>query len=233
MVDIWTPFAPSPAELTIRGMGDISVMARLNPGVTVRQAQTELDGIAARLAKSYPNDDEGWSFRADSLSTDMNQNTRTPLLILLGVVGLVLVIACANVGNLFLSRGWARRRELAIRSTLGATRGRLIRQSLVESSLLALVGGACGLLLGYWSIDALTTLAPAGMVQADKVAIDTNVLLFTLSVSILAGLLFGFAPAFLFSQGWGVEICVIKEVEEFGTELQAQALGQGPALRER
>jgi len=200
MVDLWTPFVPTHDQLTARGMHGIPTLARLNPGVTKRQAQAELDGIAARLAKAYPNDDKNWSFRADLLRSDMNRNSETPLLVLLGAVGCVLLIACANVGNLFLSRGWARRREMAIRSTLGATRGRLIRQLLVESILLASAGGACGLLLAYWSIDALRALMKPILFSADTVSIDVRVLLFTLGVSILAGLLFGLAPAFLSSR---------------------------------
>ncbi len=200
-MEIWTPFVSSQTEFKERGNHGIPTLARLKPGVRLQQAQAELDGIAARLAKAYPKDDENWSFRADFLRADMNRDTRTPLLVLLGAVGFVLLIACANVGNLFLSRGWARRRELAIRATLGATRGRLIRQLLVESMLLALAGGACGLLLAWWGVAALKVEALAGTVSViDKVAIDPRVLLFTLSISILAGLLFGLAPAFLSSR---------------------------------
>ena len=199
-VDIWTPFAATHDQLANRGMHGIPAIARLNPGVTVRQAQAELDGIAAQLAKAYPNDDGQWGFRVDSLRGDMNRSTRTPLLILMGAVGFVLLIACANVGNLFLSRGCARRRELAIRSTLGATRGRLIRQLLVESLLLASLGGAAGLLLAYWSAGALKTLMQPILFRLDKVTLDVRVLVFTLGVSILAGLLFGLAPAFLSSK---------------------------------
>ncbi|HEU5411816.1 MAG TPA: ABC transporter permease [Candidatus Acidoferrales bacterium] len=199
--DLWVPFAPSPAQMTTRGMHAIPTMARLKPGVTVREAQAELDGIAARLAKAYPEADKNWSFRVNPMRSDMNRLTKTPLLILLGAVGFVLLIACANVGNLFLSRGWARRRELAIRSTLGATRPRLIRQLLVESTLLALVGGACGMLLAWWGISSLKLEAiGAGVSSATGIAMDQRVLLFTFLVSLLAGLLFGLAPAFLSSR---------------------------------
>src|SRR6185437_9627542 len=156
-----TPLALSKKDLQDRGSHFVPAIARLRPWSTVRQAQAELNGIAARLAKSYPDADKDWGFHAVSLRADLNSDTSTPLLILFGAVGFVLLIACANVGNLFLSRGWARRRELAIRSTLGATRARLIRQLLVESILLALAGGACGLLLAIWGVDALKTLLPA------------------------------------------------------------------------
>ena len=201
-MNIWVPFAPSPANLADRGMHGTPAMARLKPGVSIRQAQAELDGIAARLAKEYPKDDKNWSFRVDSLRSDMNRETQTPLLILFGAVGFVLLIACANVGNLFLSRGWARRRELAIRSTLGATRARLIRQLLVESTLLALAGGACGLLLTYWVVDTFKVQTSVGsaFVFGSSVVVDTKVLLFTLTASLLAGVLFGLAPAYLFSR---------------------------------
>src|SRR5690348_10749484 len=200
--DIWIPFAPSPAQLASRGMHGIPTIARLKSGINVRQAQAELDGIAARLAKSYPNDDKEWSFRVNALRSDMRRNSEMPLLILLGAVGFVLLIACANVGNLFLSRGWARRRELAIRSTLGATRTRLIRQLLVESTLLALAGGACGLLLTYWVVDTFKVQTSVGsaFVFGSSVVVDTKVLLFTLTASLLAGVLFGLAPAYLFSR---------------------------------
>ena len=196
-----TPLALAKKDREDRNSHFIPAIARLRPGVTVRQAQTELDGIGSRLAKVYPNDDKDWGFRAVSLRADITGDTRTPLLILFGAVGFVLLIACANVGNLALSRGWARRRELAIRSTLGATRARLIRQLLVESTLLALAGGACGLLLAVWGVDALKTIATTVLFgPQQKPSIDPQVLLFALAVSILAGLLFGLAPAFLFSR---------------------------------
>jgi len=204
-MDIWTPFAPTKLQLTNRGLHGIPTLARLLPGVTAEQAQAELDGIAARLAKAYPKDDKEWSFRVNPLRKDMGRDAREPLLLLLGAVGFVLLIACANVGNLFLSRGFVRRRELAIRSTLGATRGRLVRQLLVESMLLAGVGGVLGLLFSVWGIAALKALLPAQMqlFTVAPIGINTGVLLFTLGVSILAGLLFGLAPAFLSSrQNW-------------------------------
>ena len=196
-----TPLALSKKDLQDRGSHFVPAIARLRPGSTVRQAQAELNGIAARLAKSYPDADKDWGFHAVSLRADLNSDTSTPLLILFGAVGFVLLIACANVGNLFLSRGWARRRELAIRSTLGATRARLIRQLLVESILLALAGGACGLLLAWWGVSALKTeMAGVLIPPTHEIAMDTRVLFFTVAASILAGLIFGLAPAFLFSR---------------------------------
>ena len=197
---LWTPLAPTPKELATRENHGIPTLARLLPGRTLQQAQADLDAIAARLAKAYPDADKNWSFRAVSLQSDMVGDARLPLLILLGAVGFVLLIACANVGNLFLSRGWTRRRELAIRSALGATRGRLIRQLLVESLLVALVGGICGLLFATWGVQALRDLLPPDTPRVKDLNIDQVVLWFTLGASVLAGILFGLAPAVLASR---------------------------------
>ncbi|MGC1105434.1 MAG: ABC transporter permease, partial [Candidatus Acidiferrales bacterium] len=197
---LWTPFAPTKDELAARGAHGTTAVARLLPGRTLKQAQAELGAIAARLAKTYPDTDKAWDFRARALQSDMAGDARLPLLILLGAVGFVLLIACANVGNLFLSRGWTRRRELAIRSALGATRGRLIRQLLVESLLIALVGGACGLLFATWGIQGLRSLLPPDTPRVKDLSIDQAVLWFTLGASVFAGILFGLAPAVLASR---------------------------------
>ncbi|HKV28476.1 MAG TPA: ABC transporter permease [Candidatus Acidoferrales bacterium] len=198
--ELWVPFASSKEELADRGSKGTDAIARLKPGRTVKQAQAELDAIATRLAKAYPDTDKNWSFRVVSLGTDLFGDARMPLVILFVAVGFVLLIACANVGNLFLSRGWARRRELAIRSTLGATRGRVVRQLLVESLLMALIGGACGLILAFWGVDALKTILPPDTPRVKDLSIDQAVLWFTLGASILAGILFGLAPALLASR---------------------------------
>jgi putative ABC transport system permease protein len=197
---LFTPLAPTTEQLAARGNHGTIALARLLPGHTVKQAQAELDAIAARLSKTYPEADKNWDFRARSLESDIVGDARLPLLILLGAVGFVLLIACANVGNLFLSRGWARRRELAIRSTLGATRGRLIRQLLVESLLVAVVGGFCGLLFATWGVQGLRDLLPPDTPRVKDLSIDQAVLWFTLGISILAGILFGLAPAILSSR---------------------------------
>jgi len=198
--DFWVPFANSKEELADRGSKGTIALGRLRPGRTVKEAQAELDAIAARLVKTYPDTNKSWSFHAVSLESDLLGDARGPLLILLVAVGFVLLIACANVGNLFLSRGWARRRELAIRSTLGATRGRVVRQLLVESLLMALIGGACGLVLAIWGVGALRTLLPTDTPRVKDLSIDQAVLWFTLGASILAGILFGLAPAVLASR---------------------------------
>lgn len=194
------PDVISKEDLAARGSHGVPVLARLKPGRTVEQAQAELDTIAAQLSKAYPDADKGWSFRAVSMKTNQIGKSNVPLLILFGAVGFVLLIGCANVGNLFLSRGWGRRRELAIRATLGATRGRIVRQLLVESMTLAIVGGACGLLLAFWGIDSLRTLLPPGTPRLEELSIDRWVLWFTLGASVVAGILFGLVPALLVSK---------------------------------
>ncbi|HLV96844.1 MAG TPA: ABC transporter permease [Candidatus Acidoferrales bacterium] len=196
----WTPLAPTNDERAARQNHGTDAIARLKPGRTIQQAQAQLDAIAARLAKTYPDADKGWSFRVVSLESDVVGDARPPLLILLGAVGFVLLIACANVGNLFLSRGWARRRELAIRSALGATRARITRHLLVEGFIVALVGGIFGLLVAVWGVQGLRSLLPPETPRIKDLSIDQTVLWFTLGVSILSGILFALAPAALASR---------------------------------
>lgn len=199
-LQFWTPFAPTKSELADRPFHGTPVIARLKPGRTIVQAQTELDAIAARLAKTYPDADKTWGFRVTPLETDIVGDSRAPLLILLAAVGFVLLIACANIGNLFLSRGWTRRRELAIRSALGATRSRIVRQLLVEGLIVALIGGVCGLLIATWGVEGLRSLLPPDTPRIKDLSIDSTVLWFTFAASMLAGLLFSLAPAALASK---------------------------------
>jgi putative ABC transport system permease protein len=195
----WTPLAPTIEERSDRSEHRFSAIARLKQGYTVLRAQAQLDAIAARLAKAYPDADKTWTFRAVSVVSDLLGDARLPLLMLVIAVGFVLLIACANVAHLCLSRGLARRRELAIRSTLGATRGRLLRQLLVESLAIALIGGFCGLLLAVWGVESLRALLPPETPRVKDLSVDQTVLWFTLGVSVLAGILFGLAPAVLAS----------------------------------
>jgi putative ABC transport system permease protein len=198
---LWMPFVPTPAELAERGSHGYPVVARLSPGSTIAQAQAELNMIGARLARAFPKADKSWGFRVRSMKSDLVNHTGVPLLVLFGAVGLVLLIACANVGNLYLARAWSRTHELAIRAALGASRGRLIRQLLIESLLLAFAGGGAGLLLGAWSIDGLRSLT-LGLttVRLAHLGIDGRVLWFTLAAALAAGVLFGLVPAFLVSR---------------------------------
>jgi putative ABC transport system permease protein len=198
--EIWTPFLPSEEERSSRQNHDFAVLARLKPGRTVEQAQQELDTIAGRLAYTYPEADKGWTIHATSLKAYLLGDARGPLLILFCAVGFVLLIACANVSNLFLSRGWGRRREFAIRSALGATRGALLRQLFVETALVALAGGLCALLVAAWTMHALSALLPPETPRIQEVGISSSVAWFTLAASLLAAILSGLAPALLSSR---------------------------------
>jgi putative ABC transport system permease protein len=196
----WTPFAPNDKQRAARADHSTWAVARLKPGRTIQQAQGQLDAIATRLAKAYADADKTWSFRVVSLKVDVVGDSNGPLLVLFAAVGFLLLIACANVGNLFLSRGWTRRRELGIRSALGATRARIIRQLLVEGLIVAVVGGFFGLLMAVWGVQGLRTILPADTPRIKDLSIDTAVLWFTFGASILAGLLFSLAPAALLSK---------------------------------
>ncbi len=177
------------------GMG-MRVVGRLKPGVSPEQAQGELDGIGAGLAREFPKEDKDSGIYALSLRDDFLGDVRTPLVVLLAAVGFVLLIACVNVANLLLARSTARRREFAIRSALGATPGRVIRQLLTEGLLLAAAGGALGLAVAT-GLNAVFVSKLAGMLpRANQVLVDGPVLAFTAAISIVASLLFGLTPAF-------------------------------------
>jgi predicted permease len=170
-------------------------IGRLKTGVTLEQARTEMDAIARNLAAAYPDSDKNAGIALVPLKERMVGDVRPVLLILLAAVGFVLVIGCVNVANLLLARSTARAREFALRAALGATRGRTIRQLLAESAVLAVAGGALGLLLAMWGTRAGLAALPEVLPRANDVRMDPHVLLFTLFVSVLASLLFGLAPA--------------------------------------
>ncbi|MGE5836327.1 MAG: ADOP family duplicated permease [Acidobacteriota bacterium] len=172
----------------------IQVWARLKPGATVEQAQTELTLIGRRLADQYPVSNKGRTFVAEPLRPFVGDVGPT-LWLLLGAVSLVLLIACANIASLLLARAVSREREMALRAALGARRGRLIRQCLTESTLLGLMGGACGVLLAVLGISQFVAFWPGGLPRADTVQMDWRVLLFAVGVSLASGVLFGLAPA--------------------------------------
>jgi putative ABC transport system permease protein len=180
--------------LALREIHYLKVMGRLKPGVTIEQAQAELNVVAARLEQQFP-DQAGHGAQVVSLREVAVGDVRGTLLLLFGAVGLVLLIACANVTNLLLTRTAARYREIAIRAAVGASRLSLIRQLLMESVLLSLAGGLAGWLLALWGVDLLLSLSPGGMLRLPEARLDTRVFLFTLAVSVAAGLIFGLAPA--------------------------------------
>jgi predicted permease len=202
-VDIWVPLALPPAAFTLPNWfnGSISVMARMRPAISYARADAWLSAEADRARAAAPANlrglvtDWGWSMRT-SRFTDANAgSTKTPMLILVGAVGLVLLIVCANIAGLMLARTSARTRELAVRAALGAGRARLLRQILAESFMLAAAGGAAGVLLARVSMKPLLGLAPAGAVMGLEARLDPFVLLFAIVATLAAGLFFGLAPA--------------------------------------
>ena len=194
---LWTAFIPTREQLADRSNHAYSVLARLHLHTSLALAQSELDTLSSRLAATYPDIDKGWSIHATSLKQYLLGDARTPLVILFSAVGFVLLIACANVSNLFLARGWARRREFAIRSAIGASRGMLVRQLAVESLLVALIGGACAFAFASWTLQALRTTLPPDIPRIHEIRIDSSVAWFTLSASLFAALLSGLAPALI------------------------------------
>ena len=196
--DLWTPLQPTPDQLSERNKRTAGVaLGALKPGVTIEQAQRELEQISTRLAESYPGSNKGWSMYPMLLKTSLVGDRSASLFVLFGAVGFVLLIACANVSNLFLARGWARRREFAIRSAIGATRGALLRQQLVESAMVALIGGVCALAGSAWLMQGLRALLPPETPRLQDISIDSGVGLFTLVASLIAALVAGLAPALL------------------------------------
>ena len=193
--ELWAPLAVDANRRSNRGGFSYYAIGRLKADVPLEQARTDMSSIADQLQEQYPNILEGYGVNLVPLHEQVVGKTRLALLVLLGMVVFVLLIACANVANLLLARAAVREREIAIRMALGAGRRRLIRQLLTESALLGLVGGACGLLIANWGLQALIALSPEDTPRLDQISIDRRVLLFTLAVSLLTGLLFGLAPA--------------------------------------
>ncbi len=189
------PKAIAPDEANQRSAHWLQVIGRLKPGVTVAQAQSEMNALAARLKPLYPAFKKDWGVTIVPMHEQITGNVKPTLLVLAGAVGFVLLIACANVANLLLAKASARQKEMAIRAALGASRWRVIRQLLVESVLLSLLGALLGLLLTFWSVGTLTSITAVSLPRAQDVGLDLRVLGFALLVSLVAGVAFGLVPA--------------------------------------
>jgi len=198
-VDTWVPmgFKPDETAADARGGHYLNVVGRLRPSVNITSARSELELLAAQLARQYPDSNLGWGVTMSPILDYSVRDVRPILYTLLGAVGCVLLIACANIGNLLLARATARHRELSIRTALGASRARLVRQLLTESILLGLAGGAAGVLVARWGLDLLLTLAPSTLPRTNDIHLDASVLIFSLALSALTGVIFGIAPALL------------------------------------
>ncbi|HBB94001.1 MAG TPA: hypothetical protein DC054_01305 [Blastocatellia bacterium] len=192
--ETWVPLPLDPAK-EARDNRFINVIGRLKPGVSVSQAQAQLDTINQRLAQSYNETNRGWTVKVTSLQDRLVSDVRLSLLVLLCAVAFVLLIACANIANLLLARATARQKEMAVRTALGASRLRIIRQLLTESLLLSFFGGGFGLLLSFWLTRLLIVLSPANTPRFDEIRPDTRVFIFTIALTLLTGLIFGLAPA--------------------------------------
>ena len=195
--DVYTPIGHwnDPSFLDRRIDMSSHALARLKPGVTLSQAKADMDGIARNLAAAFPEADKDEGITLVSMKEDIVGNVQPFLIVLLAAVGFLLLIACANVANLLLARSMGRSREFAIRAALGANHMRVLRQLLTESILLAGLGGAVGLLLAFWGTRAVLGTLPNALPRANEISLDSRVLLFTVVVSLFAGIVFGLAPA--------------------------------------
>ena len=199
-VDYVAPLLPlfssqTPNYVERRGAHFLAIVGRMKPGVDLRTATADLQTIAAQLAKQYPDSDAGRTERAVALQSDLVGDVKPALLVLLAAVVLVLLIACANVANLFLARAATREREIAIRTALGASRFQIVRQLLLETSVLALLGGAAGLLLAWWGVDLLRATSPANLPRLEEIRVNGLVVAFTFGIACLTSLIFGLIPA--------------------------------------
>jgi putative ABC transport system permease protein len=198
---IWVPLALTPKEAAVRGEHHFLSVARLKPGVTLSQAQAEMNTISQRLEQAYPEDDRGWGANIKSMREETVGDVRPALLMMLGAVAFVLLIACANVANLILARTFARRKEIAIRTAMGATRARIVQQLLGESLIISLCGGALGLIAAHYGIQLLIKFFADKLPRIGDIGLNTPVLAFTFALSIATGLLSGLLPAWSMTKG--------------------------------
>ena len=219
---LWKPLAPDEGTRNARGAFWLPVIGRLKPGTPVEQAQTEMTGIATRLEQTYPSN-QGFGINVVPLHRQLVGDIQRSLVVLLAAVGFVLLIACANLGNLMLGRTAARRKELAIRTALGAGRGRLVRQIVTEALVLAAIGSALGLMFAWWATGLFIRIGGDSIPRPDAIAIDARVMAFTLGIAIVAALVAGIVPALQASRP-----AVVDSLREGGREG-----GQGASRRTR
>jgi putative ABC transport system permease protein len=200
--ELWRPLAGNPIVVANAGRAVrlFNMVGKLNEGSTIEQAQAEVAGIAKGLEQQFPSSNSGIGARVVSLHQQVTGKVETLLLILMGAVGLVLLVACVNVTNLMLAAASVRQKEIAVRLAMGASRWRLVRQLLIESSLLSVLSGALGILLAVWGIDLLLALSPGNIPRQSNIRVDWMVLSFALAVSLLTGIVAGLAPAFQLSK---------------------------------
>lgn len=219
-VKLWTPLAMTDRERAVRGEHHFAVIGRLAPGVSVQQAQAEMDAISHRLEQQYPADDKGWGAEVKLLREELVGDVRTPLLVLLGAVALVLLIACANAANLVLARTISRQKEIAVRSALGASRTRVLRQIICETVVLSIVAGALGLLISYFGTELIVSFLASKLPRSTNISVDGWVLAFTLAASLAAGILAGLAPA------WRLSNVNVNEALKRGNRTSSDATGR-------
>jgi putative ABC transport system permease protein len=219
-VGLWTPLALTAEELANRTSHYLTVIARMRPGVTVGQAQTEMETIMARIARDYPEAADKLGVSVLPLQAQLTGDVRRPLILLQGAAGLVLLICCSNVANLFLSRATARRREIAMRTSLGASRGTIVRQLLIESVLVAGAGGALGILLAWWSFAFLRQLIPSAMSLYTPLQLNAGMLAVATFTCILVGVAIGLVPAL---QASNVDLSEATKADGGHTNLVKQA----------